>query len=52
MLSGQETNLNKSELFVSPNCTHQKKRWFGGILGIKCTTKPSKYLGIEIESMN
>ena len=51
-LWGQNINCNKSELFVSPNWTHLKRRWFGGILGRKCTSKPSKYLGIKIRAMN
>ena len=51
-LSREKINYNKSKLFVSPNCSFQNRRWFGGILGCKCTSKPSKYLGIEIGAMN
>ena len=48
LLLRQKVNFNKSKLFVSPNCPKQKKRWFNGILRVKCTNKPSKYLGIEL----
>ena len=49
---GQKINFKKFELFFSLNCTQQRKRWFSGILRVKCTSKPSKYQGIEIGSMN
>ena len=52
MLSGQLINFKKFELFLSPNCTHQKRRWFSGILRVKTTSKPSRYLGVEIGLMN
>ena len=52
LLSGLKINHSKSELFVSPNCNRQKKWWFSGILGVRYTDSPSKYLGMELGKMN
>ena len=51
LLVGHKINLNKFELYFSPNCQPQKLRWFNGILIVKCINKPSKYLGIEMGYM-
>ncbi|XVF46862.1 hypothetical protein PTKIN_Ptkin03bG0062300 [Pterospermum kingtungense] len=41
-------NTEKSELFLSPNCKKNKRRWFNGILEVKGVSKPSRYLGLEL----
>ena len=52
MLLGQRINFKKFEIFLSPNFQKRKKRWLSGILKVKCINQPSKYLGIELGSMN
>ena len=52
MLLGQRINFKKFEIFLSPNFQERKKRWLSGILKVKCINQPSKYLGIELGSMN
>ena len=52
LLSRLKINYTKSKFFISPNYNTKKKWWFSGILRVKNTETPSKYLGIELGHMN
>lgn len=51
-LSGLNINKQNSELFVSPSCRIQRRRWFKGILGVNIVDNPSKYLRVELGLLN
>ena len=51
-LSGLKINFTKSELYTSSNCSIRKQKWFTSILGVKHTSSPPKYLGIDFRKMN
>ena len=48
-ISGESINLDKSELFCSPNMLHHDKSNLTNLLGVKLVPKPSKYLGINFK---
>jgi hypothetical protein len=48
-LSGQSINLNKYELFCSPNMTNHQTDALSQALGVKLVPQPSKYLGVTFK---
>jgi hypothetical protein len=48
-LSGQSLNLDKSELYCSPNMPSQQKIKMAQDLGVKLVPQPSKYLGVNFK---
>uniref|UniRef100_A0A2N9ETE7 Reverse transcriptase domain-containing protein n=1 Tax=Fagus sylvatica TaxID=28930 RepID=A0A2N9ETE7_FAGSY len=49
-LSGQSLNLDKSELYCSPNMPSQQKIKMAQDLGVKLVPQPSKYLGGQLQT--
>ena len=48
-LSGQSLNLDKSEIYCSPNMSNQQKSKMAQDLGVKLVSHPSKYLGVNFK---
>jgi hypothetical protein len=48
-LSSQSINLDKSELFCSPNMTNHQTDALSQALGVKLVPQPSKYLGVTFK---
>ena len=48
-ISGQSINLEKSELFCTPNMTQQDKASLANLLSVKLVSNPGKYLGLDFK---
>uniref|UniRef100_A0A2N9HE47 Reverse transcriptase domain-containing protein n=1 Tax=Fagus sylvatica TaxID=28930 RepID=A0A2N9HE47_FAGSY len=48
-ISGQSLNLDKSELYCSPNMSTHQKSILAQQLGVKLVPHPSKYLGVNFK---
>ncbi len=48
-LSGQSRNMDKSELYCSPNMTEIDKSNLANLLGVKLVLSPGKYLGVNFK---
>lgn len=48
-LAGQKVNLDKSEVFVSPNLKRELRSLLCEVLRVRVVDKPGIYLGVELD---